>query len=62
MFCSGEEASRKFKSLRDSYNKESKKLKTKPPSGSAGGNILQRTRSEFFSDLEFLSEHIQPRK
>jgi len=63
-FYSGEEAARKFKSLRDIFCKERRKIiNTQPKSGAAATSYAQyKPTWDYYSDLLFLVDHIEPKK
>ncbi|CAH0560618.1 unnamed protein product [Brassicogethes aeneus] len=60
--CSGIEASKRFKNLRDTFCRERKKLVTSEPRSGAGADeAYYVTDWEWYVELQFLSEHISGR-
>lgn len=59
----GDVAAKRFKHLRDTFQKEKKKLCANMPSSGAGAEDRKETSTwEYYNDLLFLSEYITCRK
>ncbi|XP_071567365.1 uncharacterized protein [Temnothorax nylanderi] len=63
--CVGDVVARRFKHLRDTFQREKKKILCSIPSSGAGvqdGDTRYHSSWEYYNDLLFLSEHINSRK
>ncbi|KYN08236.1 hypothetical protein ALC62_00787 [Cyphomyrmex costatus] len=60
---SGDIAAKRFKHLRDTFQKERKKILTSiPPSGAGSESKRYESTWEYYNDLLFLAEHVTSRK